>query len=339
MPGFFVSRGQRRVTEKSVVLFCPFFFFLFPFFFPTYGFHIVKMVQDGSSNGQTMRLELPTQNGHAYIPKHSTGPRTGPRAAAGCQDAGPPQDLGPPPGCPSPAPSQQLAVSCLSPLDNFSRRIHILFAVFDLVFRNFPALSRPTSTPLSKDSYQLSKRQFRLQMLLTGSEGQAAMHQPPDVFLLSLPFSFILLHCSNRGQELKQTFLIPAPVILLLLRKATVEAEMERSTAGSWRSTFSVLQSRWGGNAWQCAAGKSADGERLFPNLCLLCSTYMMQSQPFHKHIFRLWVKFHGSFAIIPEACLIYSYFPPEHMEGHSSSVNNIWKQRHYAVRDSHNIN
>lgn len=263
------------------------FFSLFPFFFPTFWFHIVKVVQDGSSNGQTMRLELPTQNGHAYVPKHSTGPRTGPRAAAGCQDAGPPQDLGPPPGCPSPAPSQQLAVSCLSPLDNFSRRIHILFAVFDLAFRNFPALSRPTSTP-SKGSYQLSKRQFRLQMLLTGSEGRAAVHQPPDVFLLSLPFSFILLHCSNRGQELKQTSLIPAPAILLLLRKATVEAEMERSTAGSWRSTFSVLQTRWGGNVWRCAAGKSTDGERMFPNLCLLCSTYMMQSQPFHKHIFRL---------------------------------------------------
>lgn len=34
MPGFFVSRGQRRVTEKSVVLFCLFFFpfsFLFPY--------------------------------------------------------------------------------------------------------------------------------------------------------------------------------------------------------------------------------------------------------------------------------------------------------------------
>lgn len=43
----------------------------------------------------------------------------------------------------------------------------------------------------------------------------------------SLPFSFILLHHINRAQELKQTSLIPAPVILLLLRKATVEAETE----------------------------------------------------------------------------------------------------------------
>lgn len=136
------------------------FFFLFPFFFPVYWFHIVKMVQDGSGNGQTMRLELPTQHGHAYVPKHSTGPRMGPRAAARCQDAGPPQDLGPPPGCPSPAPSQQLAVSCLSPLDDFSRRIHILFAEFDLAFRNFSALPRPTGTPWAKTRISYPKGNF-----------------------------------------------------------------------------------------------------------------------------------------------------------------------------------
>lgn len=88
------------------------------------------------------------------------------------------------------------------------------FSCICLGIQEFPFPAQAHRSPLSKHSYQLSTRQFPLRTLLAGREGQAAMHRPPDVFPLSLPFCFILLHCSNRAQELKRTSLIPPPVTL-----------------------------------------------------------------------------------------------------------------------------
>lgn len=204
-----------------------------------------------------------------------------------------------------------------------------------LLFFNFSFLFRSLLVPHHKEAGRwcrmAPKMDDPLWTLLTGSEGQAAVHQHPDVVHLSLLFY------SPPPQQLS-----PGAETNLFYPSSNDSFAAEKSNRGSRDRSIACSQrpaTFWGGNVCKCAAGKSIDGERRFPNLDLPCSTYMMQPQPFHKHIFRLWVKFRGGFAVIPEACLIYSYFPPEHMEGDSSSVNNIWKQRHYVVRDSHNIN
>lgn len=148
------------------------------------------MVQDGSSSGQMVRLEPATQNAHAYVPKHSTGPCMDLRAVPGCQDAGPPgpaphQDPGPPP--------QRPASSWLfhAPLQWIVFLAESTFFFLYLIWHS--GISLPCPGPLlppRKRSSQLSARQFPLRMLLAGSEGQAAMHQPPDVS----PLPSLLLH-------------------------------------------------------------------------------------------------------------------------------------------------
>lgn len=128
-----------------------FFFPPFPFFFPHYWFHVIKKLEDGAgwlqqwTNGETGA-------GHTKCPclRSQAQHRTmhGPEGCAGmpgCWATG--TCSAPGPRTTTPAPSQQLAVSCPSPVDSFSCRIHILFPVFDLAFRNFPSLPRPTAPP------------------------------------------------------------------------------------------------------------------------------------------------------------------------------------------------
>lgn len=218
MPGVFVSRSQSRVIENSVKHFSV--FYLFP----------SLLVPHHKEAGRWCRMALKGDkpediSGHTNQPclqfqaQHwTTHGNEGCSGMPGCQDMPYTRTSDHHPGA-HPHP-QQLAAS----LQSFPCRIHILFPVFGLAFRNFLPCPGP---PLPPEQTLLSAIHKAISSpnaaLLTGREGQAAMHQPPDVLLLSLPFPFR----SNRAQELKQSPLIPAPTILLLLRKAVVEAEME----------------------------------------------------------------------------------------------------------------
>lgn len=60
MPGFFVSRGQRRVTENSVVMYWfTFFFFFFNFLFPL--LLVSHQTEAGSSFTMAQKMDKTTR--------------------------------------------------------------------------------------------------------------------------------------------------------------------------------------------------------------------------------------------------------------------------------------
>lgn len=165
---------------------------------------------------------------------------------------------------------------------NFSLQ-HIVIlaesAFFSLYLTWHPGISFPcpgAPLPLSKHPYQLSTRQFPLQTLLAGGEGHAAMHQPPDVLLLSLPF-FILFSGA------KPSLFDPSSSSLL----AAVVAERRGPSIPGMLFQHPAAPGE-GRKRMATCCKEARMGRGGSPNRCLLCSTYVMQPQPFHKNIFRL---------------------------------------------------